>query len=212
MRRWVYLVLLLLVACGQSDTAVVEESAADVVAPSTAIPEQIIIRSADQPPTSESILSIDSSITITQRQSGTTQALLSDISSKGKRRYLDAQSTAVAEVKFSAQSFKLRSMDGTLRWKVKYKDTQVRISANEEGEHACVIDQQAAGFSVQSDATPLGVVKASNTHVVVVDSAGNTIYTISPGTPRASYGILLCEDLQAQDRLILIAELIAAGR
>jgi hypothetical protein len=139
-----------------------------------------------------------------------------------KRYCQTSGGTRVAEVKVHAGeahddggAIKLLGADGKLRWKVRYTTEKIKLSDNEENRNPWTISlkhgdklkvsnpaEQEVGVFRRGDAGHAGRVEGPG---------GEVLFSIEGAGDSALGGLLLVSALAPQDRLILMAELLARG-
>lgn len=215
--------VLLLASCqgegAESDSAPPSSPApaanpAATAAPAAATRKPVEIKRADGSPL----------LTVTEREghieiaftgNGQPRVLAGDSRDSGKRKYHIDSGAVLFEVKPGDDAgFKLRTVDGKLRWKVKVTAEKIKISDNEENERPFELKLRDAGRVkvVAPGDREVGNVRVSGTKVEVENAAGTKLYVIDGATPSAAYGVLLLEDLDTVERYILLAELLSRGR
>ena len=163
-----------------------------------------------------------------------------------KRKYRIDGGALVAEVKLKPDlpgqepaGFKVRAPDGKLLWKIKFADSKIKISADEEGARPWLISLKHPDKIkvLDGDGRELGAIKLRD-RVVVEDAAGHDRFTATvdcmepskgstppavgsgggpacarreTGARSALLGVLLMEAIPARERWILMAEILAAG-
>lgn len=141
-------------------------------------------------------------------------APITGVLKKDKRKY-SAGGAPVAEVKFADDGFKLKGADGVLRWKVKYHEDRVKVSADEDQKDALELRSEPDGrVKVKRGEQELAEVRldAARTTATVKAAGTETTCTLSGPLPRLAYGVLALKDVPAQDRAVLMGELVAAGK
>lgn len=134
---------------------------------------------------------------------------------KGDKRKYASGGQAVAEVKFADTGFKLKSPDGTLRWKVKYQEDRVKVAADEAKQDALELRPvENGGVKVKRGEEEVArlTADAGGTALKIKSAGGEEAFTASGPLPKVAHGVLALKDVPAVDRAILIGELIAAGR
>ncbi|TAF67027.1 MAG: hypothetical protein EAZ55_05015 [Cytophagales bacterium] len=127
-----------------------------------------------------------------------------------KTKYSDEKGTVVAEVKYKDESFKLRTPDGKLLWKVKLSGDKIKISNNEENENPYEIKKKDNNnFKIEYQEKELGKTKFSN-NVIDIDGIGTDL-KVPARQNLFAYGVLLLYDIPETERYILLAELLKKG-
>jgi hypothetical protein len=143
------------------------------------------------------------------------QKLRGEIRDNGKRKYsLEGGSTAWEVKPGDDGGFKLRTADGRLRWKVKVAPDKIKISDNEENQNPYELKVREGGRVkvVGPGEKELGNVRFAGTKIEVENAAGVKQFEVSATAASGAYGVLLLEAIPAQERAILIAEILARGR
>ncbi len=128
-----------------------------------------------------------------------------------KRKYQSRNGDIVAEVKFKdAESFKLRTTEGELKWKVKLYDDKFKISDNEENlEPFQVKIKEENRYKVYNQDTEIGDVRLSDAKITI--SGEGVEYSVDANKISGAFGVMLME-MDMLDKTILIAELLAKGK
>jgi hypothetical protein len=127
-----------------------------------------------------------------------------------KRKY-DLGGGQTLKVTYKEDGFKLKKESGELIWKIKIKDEKIKISDNEENENPYEIrfyDGDRAKLKYQEQ--ELGDVRLKDGKVEVEGPAGT--FLVATDKFSASYGSLLIDRIPLEQRLIIIAELLALGK
>lgn len=137
---------------------------------------------------------------------------------KGEKRYYHRKDngTAVIEVKSGDGSFKLKTPDDKLLWKVKLDERKLKVADNEENAKPYVVKTDDAAKAKVEDASEqaLGEVKlddAKGRHKLK-DAKGAERYTVDNAKRSWSFGVLLIDKIPEEQRLVIVAELLARGR
>ena len=128
-----------------------------------------------------------------------------------KRKYQSKDGGIVAEVKYKGEeSFKLRTADAKLKWKVKFYDDKFKVSDNEENLNPYQVKFKEDNRSkIYLDDVELGSVKLYEDKIKV--KGEGVEYKVKTTEMHAAFGVLLVEATDL-DKIILIAELLAQGR
>lgn len=129
-----------------------------------------------------------------------------------KRKYAPEGGATAYEIKADADGFKLRTADGRLLWKVKFKDDKVKLSDNEEGLLPYQLKYRGDKVKIYDDETEIGAVKFYDDKSKVKDAANTERFAIKPVTRSGAYGVLIMERIPATERYILTAELLVRGK
>jgi hypothetical protein len=143
---------------------------------------------------------------------GQAQVLRSALSDKGKRKYELEGGALVAEVKPGDDGFKVRTTDGRLLWKVKTAADKIKISDNEENLNPFeLVRKEDDRVKIKRNETELGEVKfyRDRQKVKVKDAGERELFDANTDNYSAAYGVLLLEQIPAQERYIIMAELLA---
>ena len=217
--------LLMLVACSKGEEAPapnVEFSPAPAAKPAAApATSTVAVPAAGGPIT---LVSADGAKTITITTDGshvevsvTGGARYIGDADGGKRRYRDASTgAAFVEVKSGDNnSFKVRTPDSKLLWKVKVDTDKIKVSDNEENEKPWVLktkydDKAKVLNQVEQE---MGDVKyyRDTGKLKVKDHLGDDVWASESGRMSPAFGVALMEGVPEQYRLIVMAELIARG-
>jgi len=143
------------------------------------------------------------------------QTLRGEEKDGGKRKYsIDGRSVAY-EIKPNEEGgFKLRTVDGKLRWKVKVSADKIKISDNEENRNPFELKVRDGGRCkvVGPGDKELGNVRFDSGKIAVENVAGQKQFEIAASGPSSAYGVLLLDAIPQQERAILVAELLSRGR
>jgi hypothetical protein len=203
---------LLLAGCGRSTDS---RPSPDPVKPSSAASsDRIKIKTPDERAVVEFDVKADEA-RIEFNSGGQTKVLRGDLKDTGKRKYELEGGGLVAEVKSDADSFKVRSPEGKLLWKVKLADDKIKISDNEEGNNAYVVESKSAGRTkVFQNTQEIGKVNfyPDRGKVKVKNATENELFESNTSRHSAMYAILLMDRMAESERYIIMAELLARGR
>ncbi len=137
---------------------------------------------------------------------------------KGEKRYYHRKDNgkAVVEVKSGDGSFKLKAPDDKLLRKVKLDERKLKVADNEENAKPYVVktDDSAKAKVLDPAEQEIGEVKfddAKGRHKLK-DAKGAERYTVDNGKRAWSYGVLLMDGIPEDQRLVIVAELLARGR
>lgn len=121
--------------------------------------------------------------------------------------------TKALKVKLKDRSFKLKSNEGALLYKVKYDDYKVRIADNENLDRPFVLKHKGHKVKVLRDERLLGEARMNEAgnKVKVKSADGRLVYQIKTDRLSAAYGVLLLDTIEAPYRFVIMAELIAMG-
>jgi hypothetical protein len=153
-------------------------------------------------------------VNISYTADGQRHTLRGTAKESGKRKYSTDNGPVMFEVKPGDSGFKLRTADGTLRWKVKVAKDKIKISDNEENNNPFELKVREDGVKVVAPGErELGKVKrdSSKGDIVVEDASGAKSFRIDgPATP--AYGVMLLDSIPPPQKYMLIAELMAGER
>ena len=113
------------------------------------------------------------------------------------------------EIKASDEGFKLKSADGKLLWKIKYKEDKLKVSDNEENAHPYELKRKAADrIGVERDEKELGKVlfDAASKVVTVKTSNGDKLLQASAEKLSSFFALFLLDQIPAEERAILMTE------
>ena len=113
------------------------------------------------------------------------------------------------DIKASDDGFKLKSSDGKLLWKIKYKEDKLKVSDNEENAHPYEIKRKAPErIGVERDEKELGKVlfDATTKAVSVKTADGNKLLQAPAEKISSFFALFLLEQIPAEERAILITE------
>ncbi len=206
MKRMMVIAALLLFACSKTET--VTESPAPAPAPAKSVSE-----GPTQPPVAgvPNVTISGSNVDITYggaKLHGATR-------DTGKRKYTVNGGAVAYEVKPNDEGgFKLRTADGKLLWKVKITPEKIKISDNEENNNPFELKVKDGGRTkvVAPGDKELGNVRYDGTNIEVENAAGQKQFTIPATASSGAYGVLLLDAIPAEQRAILIAEILSRGR
>jgi hypothetical protein len=146
---------------------------------------------------------------------GQKQTLRGENKDSGKRKYENDARQILAEVKADSDSFKVRTSDGKLLWKVKFNDDKIKISNNEEMTNPFALKAgEQDRVKVLREETEIGKVKFYRDRgKVKVDKLDETtLFESNTNTFAAFYGVLLMDEIPARERYIIMAELLARAK
>ncbi|HUR83470.1 MAG TPA: hypothetical protein VM733_22130 [Thermoanaerobaculia bacterium] len=132
----------------------------------------------------------------------------------GKRKYT-VDGALKYEVKPNDQGgFKLRTADGKLLWKVRVTPEKIKISDNEENTNPFELKVRDAGRVkvVAPGDKELGNVRYDGTNIEVENAGGQKQFSIPAKASSGAYGVLLLDAIPAEQRAILVAEILSRGR
>ncbi len=152
--------------------------------------------------------------TVELGEASTSQMIVGRLRESGKRKYELQGGRALAEVKPEDDAFKLRTPDGRLLWKVKFKEGKVKISDNEENQHPYELKDDGDHVKVEDDGKEIGKVRfyPDGGRVKVKDAADAERFRSESGRHSVAYGVLLMPRIPDTERAIIMAELMARGK
>lgn len=129
-----------------------------------------------------------------------------------KRKYQSREEGIIAEVKYKGEeSFKLRTPEADLKWKIKFYDDKFKVSDNEENLNPYQVKfKEETRSKIYLDGEELGSVKLYEDGKIKVKGSG-VEYKIKSSQMHAAFGVLLIEATDI-DKIIIIAELLAKGK
>jgi hypothetical protein len=199
--------VLLLASCRGDERAEAPSTPAPAVPTASAAPAS--------PPSQFSVAEQNGTVTITFTENGAQRRLIGETRDSGKRKYAIEGGPVVYEVKpGDDESFKLRTPDGKLRWKVKVTPEKIKISDNEENEHPFELKVKDANRVkvVAPEDRELGNVRYENGQINVETAGGRSIFKLTAPKFSGAYGVLLLDTIPEQERHILVAELLSRNR
>lgn len=134
-----------------------------------------------------------------------------------KRRYRDAATgSAFVEVKSGDNnSFKVRTPDSKLLWKVKVDTDKIKVSDNEENQHPWVLKTKYDDKAKVLDQSELEIGEVryyrDSGKVKVKDATDSEVASSESGRMSPAFGVSLMSGVPEQYRLIVMAELLARG-
>lgn len=143
---------------------------------------------------------------------GSPQILKGESRDNGKRKYGLEGGSPICEVKSDATSFKLRSVEGKLLWKVKIDDEKIKISDNEENANPYVLKMKEDKVKIEENDTELGEVKFYPDKIKVKNLAGDELFSSNTTHRSASYGLMLMSRIPPTERAVIIAELLTRSK
>jgi hypothetical protein len=216
MRRIVIALSMLLLAVACHEKAGPSDEVAHIAKTTPPASAGAALPSSSSPPGAVTIRRVDGSEVVAVRKSGETveirygtTVLVGEPRDSGKRKYRSGAGPVIFEVKPGEGGFKLRTEKGELRWKVKITDDKIKISDNEENKNPFELKMKE-GDRVKVMAPgerQLGAVRGAT----VEDANKKDVFRVD-GTASAAYGVLLLDPIPADQRYILLAELLARGR
>lgn len=138
------------------------------------------------------------------------QNITGRLSKNEKTKYYNASGDVIAEVKYKETGFKLRKPDGTLLWKIKVKENKVKISDNAENENPYEIKKKEGRYKVKRMDKEYGKVTFDGNQVKIKSEKGT--YKLESNTDSYAYGVLVIDEIPAEHRMIIIAELLKGKR
>lgn len=145
------------------------------------------------------------------------RVLRGDPRDTGKRKYSVDGGAVAYEVKpGDDSSFKLRTADGKLLWKVKVSQDKIKISNNEENKNPFELKVREGDRVkiVGPGDRELGNVRfdRATSRTKVEDAAGKTLFLVDRPAPSGAYGVLLLDAIPEVERAILVGEILSRGR
>ena len=126
-----------------------------------------------------------------------------------KRKYYDGSDVMQYAVKYSEDGFKLRDQQEQLLWKVKISETGVKLSSDEEMTGAYKISTSDQGkIKVKKDGEEVAALRFKEGKNLV--RVGEK-YLLQGFDGSLAMGILLIEEIPAEQKFILCAELVRQG-
>jgi len=128
-----------------------------------------------------------------------------------KSKYIDNNGDVYAEVKHKESGFKVRTPEGELLWKVKFKDDKIKISDNEENQNPNEVKEREYGYKVYMSGRDkeIGKVKYKDGKVDI-DGEGTDL-KIPAEKNSYAFGVLMLTNIPKEYRYIIMAELLAKG-
>lgn len=142
----------------------------------------------------------ETSITVNNRN------ITGRLSKNEKTKYYNESGDVIAEVKYKETGFKLRKPDGTLLWKIKVKENKVKVSDNAENQNPYEIKKKEGGYKVKRMEQEYGKVTFDGNHVKVKSKSGT--YKLESNIDSYAYGVLSIDEIPAEHRMIIVAELL----
>ena len=196
-----FALVLLIAACGQP--------AEEPGAPAAAAPPPSPSTAAPAPSSTASPIAVttnDGQRVIEVASSGSDVTITYDGGVLHGRRKGEKRKYESVEVKYGeAGSFKVRTLEGKLLWKVKVTPEKIKVSDNEENANPfeLKIKEQKVKVYAPGDRL-LGEVRVRGDHVEVGDKLR------AAGTSAAAfYGVALLDAVPARERAVIFAELAA---
>ncbi|MFP5247443.1 MAG: hypothetical protein ACLGH0_12180 [Thermoanaerobaculia bacterium] len=209
MRKPIAIFVLLLAACRGER---IEEFKPPAQQPQAAavVPSKVVVRDAGNAEVFTFAEDANESVMVTYVEGGQTHTLRGDTRESGKRKYtLDGGAVAFEVKPGDDESFKVRTPDGKLRWKVKVTAEKIKVSDNEENANPFELKRRDGGRVkvVAPGERELGNVRSGK----VENAAGQTQFTFD-GNASTAYGALLLDPVPAPERYIVAAELLSRGQ
>jgi len=204
-------VLLLMTACQEpavEATSRPEAPVAETATPATRTASSIVIETPDDQEVVVLHLEGDPRI----EMGG--QALRSERKGDKRKYYLEGGGQ-VAEVKYKDDSFKVRTPSADLLWKIKLYDDKVKISDNEENLNPYTLrPREDDRVKVKLDPDDIGQINfyRDESRIKVKDATDAERFASHTDRYSAAYGVLLMDNIPAQEKYIIMAELMAMGR
>ena len=189
-------------------------TSANTVAPPPSTHKPVEIRRADGSPFL-TITDRDGTVEIAFTENGQARVLSGESRDSGKRKYHIGSGAVLFEIKpGDGDGFKLRTPDGSLRWKVKVAAEKIKISDNNENDQPFELKLKEGGRVkvVAPRDRELGNVRVSGTKLEIENAGGTKLYTVDGASPEGAYGVLLLEEIDPVQRYILLAELLSRGK
>jgi hypothetical protein len=216
--------ILLLTACrGERDEqpapvhGIRTAASAEPQAQSQPVGKPAIVRAAD----GSEVLTIgetDDVVRISFADAGTRHTLQGEERDSGKRKYQVDGGPVLFEIKPDSDSdgYKLRTADGSLRWKVKITPEKIKISDNEQNANPFelkVRDGDRVKVVAPGDREVGNVRFDRATSKTEIEAAGGrTVFVVEGARPSGAYGVLLLDSIPVQERYILVAEILSRAR
>ncbi|OJJ22541.1 hypothetical protein BKI52_07620 [marine bacterium AO1-C] len=134
------------------------------------------------------------------------QNITGRLSKNDKTKYYNASGDVIAEVKYKETGFKLRKPDGTLLWKIKVKENKVKVSDNAENQNPYEIKKKEGRYKIKRMEKEYGKVTFDGNQVKIKSESGT--YKLESNTDSYAYGVLVIDEIPAEHRMIIIAELL----
>ncbi|MGD1843277.1 MAG: hypothetical protein ACFB0B_20645 [Thermonemataceae bacterium] len=129
-----------------------------------------------------------------------------------KRKYKDDTDFTILEIKSKEpQKMKLNTNDGRMLWKLKISGSKIKISNNEEGENPFELKQNDEGkIKVKYQGKELGSVQLSEGKVKI-KKAEEEAFTIATDQNSYAFALMVIDEIPAEEKYVLMAELLARG-
>ncbi len=216
-RAALFLLSLLFIACGSKDDPKRQEAppanpgGQSTTEAATEWTEKIKIKSADD----KRVLEVKwnaMKVKVEIGEEGSPQVLKGESRDNGKRKYGLEGGSPICEVKSDSNSFKLRSTDGKLLWKVKIDGEKIKISDNEENANPYVLKMKEDKVKIEENDMEIGEVKFYPDKVKVKNLAGDELFASNTTHRSVAYGLLLMSKIPPTERGVIMAELFTRGK
>lgn len=128
-----------------------------------------------------------------------------------KRKYKTEEKEKRFEVKYDGMSFKLRTADSQLLWKVKKYDNKIKLSDNEENEHPFEVrwkDEKKAKLNYSNQFLAEVKFYKDKMKLKVKNAEKEELFVCKKHPFHPAYVVLAIDDIAAVQRAILLAELL----
>lgn len=209
MKKCIFLLLVLILACGRGKSARPRAVAQTSAAAAGSAAPQIAISTVNGQAVVE-ITPQGNDVVVAFVDNGSRQSLRGHVRENGKRKYSGSDGAVVIEVKPSDGGFKVRTADGKLLWKIKKSEDKIKISDNEENRNPYELKIKEDKVKVYAPVDRLlGEVKfyGDKRRVEVKDAADREVYRAAGLRVEPFYGVALFDRIPARERAIIMAEL-----
>ncbi|MDA9003973.1 hypothetical protein N9J26_00630 [bacterium] len=134
------------------------------------------------------------------------QAITRKIGSSGKPKYINSSGHVIAKINlYDGKKIKIKDNNGNLLWKIKIKESRVKIANNDSMDNAYKLEQAIPKTTkIYSQEQLIGETKKSgNKYITII---GQDKYTVESAT-NVQAGIIALDDIPMVMRFIIISEL-----
>lgn len=126
-----------------------------------------------------------------------------------KRKYSDESGKVINEIKFKDEGFKLRTDKGDLIWKIKYDESKIKISDNEENKNPFSINLKSEeNAKLKKEDKEIGKIIFNKEKKNIEVTSDKDSYSIRSDNLNLAYGVLVFYNITELHRYMIAAELL----
>ena len=129
-----------------------------------------------------------------------------------KSKYRNENNQNVYEIKYDDDGFKLRTDQGKLLWKLKYKTGKIKIAPNEEMTDPFEIKQDGNTAVISKNNSKVVTVNLGEGTIPVIIKTGSRTLMISGPKKNPILSLMALKDIPDDQKMVLITEVLLSDR